>query len=105
MVNIFIIPLKNNVFFYKFRINLSSVLYTLQFRYNGRMNRWIMDVSDAAGNQIVSGLPLLIKRNLAGQYVTLSLPPGIFIADDVTNNDAQPTQFSFGLQNFLYYVG
>lgn len=70
------LPLDQTVPWYEFRITLSSVRYTLTVRYNPRMDRWIMDVGDAAGAPIALGLVLLNNRPLLSQYVTLPLPPG-----------------------------
>lgn len=103
MASLFTVPLRNDLPFYKFKINLSGSFYTLQIRYNGRMQRYIMDLNDASGNQIMSGIPILIERNLFGQYAELSLPAGIFFATDDTGQDTQPTQYSFGIDHTLYY--
>ena len=98
------IPLKNNLFYYKFQISLSSVIYTMTLRFNGRMNRWILDLADVSGNQIVSGIVLLVGINLLYQYTTLNVLAGALMAIDTSPNYIQPTQFSFGNNNFLVYL-
>jgi hypothetical protein len=75
----------------------------LVFRYNSRMQRWILDINDSQNNQILSGVPILIGLDLTGQYLYLSIPPGVFLALDNTNQDTQPTVYSFGTTNSLYY--
>lgn len=104
MSTIYVVPLRNDLPSYKFQITLSNIVYSLALRFNGRMNRWIMDINDAQGNQILSGIPLLINTNLTAQYVTLPLPVGAFICVDSTGGDNQPTLYTFGLQNLMYYV-
>jgi hypothetical protein len=99
----FQIPARNDLPWYQFKITLSGVIYTLVFRYNTRMQRWILDIADPAGNQIITGLVLLIERLVTSQYVTLALPPGPLFALDDTNQDAQPTLFSFGIDHTLAY--
>lgn len=99
----FVVPLVNSLPFYKFRATFSGTLFTLYIRYNGRMQRYIMDVLDPSENPIVNGLPLLINRNIAGQYVSLALPEGIFFASDDTGQSNQPTQYSFGTDHTLWY--
>ncbi len=99
----FIIPAGNTLPYYKFKITLSSVTYTLNFRYNGRMARWILEIQDPSGNQILSGLPILIQRSLTGQYSTLAVPIGTIFATDDTGKDTQPTQYSFGTDHTLWY--
>lgn len=104
MAQLQIIPLGNTLPWYKFRINLSGTTYTLHFRFNSRSQRWIMDVNDSSDNPIVQGIPVLINRDLFGQYDTLPLPDGVMFAVDNTGNDTQPTQYSFGLDHTLYYI-
>lgn len=103
MSTFFQIPARNDLPYYKFRIQLSGVTYSLSFRFNGRMNRWILDINDASGNQILSGIPLLILRNFLGQYRTLNIPEGIMLVTDETGKGLQPGQYDFGLQNAFWY--
>jgi len=98
------VPLRNDLFWYHFITTFSGVKYTVHIRYNTRMNRYMMDLNDASDNPILSGIPVLIQRNLTGQYSTLSIPAGTFVATDDTGNENQPTQFSFGLNHTLYYI-
>lgn len=102
-MTLFTIPVRNDLPFYKFRCTLSGTIFTLQMKFNTRMQRWIMDVNDANGNQIFSGVPILINYDLLGQYTTLQIPEGVIFALDDTNQDTQPTRFSFGLDHTLWY--
>lgn len=103
MATFLTIPARNDLPWYKFKITLSGVIFTLHFRYNTRMQRWIMDINDPSDNPILLGVPVLIVRNLTGQYVTLAIPEGLFFATDDTGQSTQPTQFSFGTDHTLWY--
>ncbi len=104
MADVFVaIPARNDVPWYTFKITLSNVVYTLLIRYNGRMRRWIMNIQDASGNDVINGIPLLIGINLAGRFVTAALPPGVFFVLDNTNQSDQPERFAFGTTHTLYY--
>lgn len=98
------VPVTNQLPFIVYSITLSGVIYQLQFKYNTRMARWIMSVNDSTGNQLLAGIVLLIERNLTGQYLYLTIPPGLFFCTDDTSQDTQPTQFSFGVDHTLFYV-
>lgn len=102
-MSFFRVPLRNDLPFYSFRDTFSGVVYTLQLKYNTRMQRWILDLQDPAGNPILAGLVLVTRRSLTAQYGTYGVPPGIFFVVDNTGNDAQPTQFSFGNTHDLIY--
>ena len=104
MIFIETIPLRSDIYLYNFKITLSNVVYSFFLRYNGRMNRWILDIKDIAGNLILGGIVLLVNRNLLSQYPTLNLMSGLLAAVDSTNTFTQPTQFSFGDNNYLAYI-
>lgn len=100
-----IIPI-NTTFPWNFiRISLSTITYTLTFRYNSRSSRWIMDIADGSNNIILSGIILLINQDLTYQYKTAiaNLPIGTFFVLDNTNENTQPTQYSFGITHSLIY--
>lgn len=99
-----LIPARNDIPWYKFKITLSGTIYTLRFRYNVRMQRWIMDISDASDQDIVNGLPLILLRNLNGRFALATLPPGTFFITDDTNQGTQPTRYSFGTTHTLFYA-
>lgn len=99
-----VVPARNDLTWYKFRITFSGVIYTLNFRLNSRMNRWIMDIKDPAEKAILLGIPILILRNLTGQYRTLNVPQGVFFATDDSGQDTQPTLLSFGTDHTFWYV-
>jgi hypothetical protein len=97
------VPARNDLPWYYFKTTLSGAIYTLRFRYNSRMQRWIMDVADASNNDVIVGCPVLLLRDVFGQYVVAGLPPGLFFASDDTNAGNQPTRFSFGTDHTLWY--
>ncbi len=97
------VPARNDLPWYKFKITLSGVIYTLHFRFNTRMQRWMMDINDPSDNPILLGIPCLILRDMIGQYRTLAIPVGTFFCTDDTNQDTQPTLLSFGTDHTLWY--
>ena len=103
-MTILTVPLSNSLPYYKFQVVLSGVTYSLVLRYNGRMSRWIMNINDSVGNQILSGLVLLTSRVLYNQYTYLKVPDGPMAVSDQTGLNSQPTRYSFGLDKILFYV-
>jgi len=102
-MNFLTIPARNDLPWYRFKITLSNVIYTLRFRFNTRSSRWILDIADASNNDILNGVPILIERDMAGQYVIPGLPVGLIFATDDTNQGTEPTRFSFGQDHTLWY--
>lgn len=99
----FTVPVKNNLPWYKFKITLSGVIFTLSFRYNSRTTRWLMDILDSSENPVLMGLPLLINRNVTSQYPTFAIPEGVFFATDDTGKNQEAGLFSFGTDHSLWY--
>lgn len=98
------IPLDESVPWYAFTISLDSATYTLEAYYNTRAERWRLNILDATETPLLTGLPLLIDRDLTAPYLHLSIPPGQFTVLDDTGAQAQPTLSSFLLDHSLYYL-
>lgn len=103
MGRLFTIPINTSLPNQKLKITLSGSIYELEIIYNTRMQRWTMNINDAAGNQLLQGVVLLIDRDLTGQYLQLSIPPGLFICSDDTGKGTQPTQSSFNVDHTSWY--
>lgn len=103
-VNISRLPVDKDLPWFRFRVALTKVTYTLEMRYNTRMDRWILHILDAVGQPILMGIPLLRRRNVIGQYPTLALPPGGILAMDDSGKQLEATVSSFLIDHRLLYV-
>jgi hypothetical protein len=98
------VPVNRNVPWFRFRVALSKTTYTLEMRYNTRMQRWILSISDATGKPLLMGIPLLIMRGLLGQYRTIKLPVGPLFCIDDSGQGVEATLSSFLTDHGLVYV-
>ena len=100
------LPLSNDVPWYFFQITLSGVIYTLTFKYNTRMSRWIMGVGDAMNKPILEGMLLVINRNVTKQFIgQTGVPIGTFFVRQLNAGDQkQPTRYSFGTTHTCFYL-
>ena len=80
------------------RTVMGTASYTLTVRYNARMDRWIMDVADAQGNTIVTGLPMLTNWPVYGLFLNKlpGLPQGALVPVDLTGNNNDGTEYTMG---------
>lgn len=87
-----------------FNVTLGNTSYrfTLQWR-NDPSGGWVLDIADAAGNDIVCGIPLVTGTNLLGQYQHLGFRGGLFVQTN-GNPDAVPTFENLGNDALLYWV-
>jgi hypothetical protein len=98
-----VIPVRSDFKSYSMKIELELVIYTLSFGYNTRRGRWYMDISDQAGNDILTGVPILINIPLCDQYIVNGLPPGRFIAIDQSGNNKIPGEDDLGNDVQIFY--
>ena len=104
MADVFKVPVNTTFPSHSFRIDFEGVIYTLRFRYNTRMSRWIMDIADAANNDIINGLPVLLRYPLHNRFVREALPPGGLLAYDESGQQEQPERNDFAKNHILLYV-
>jgi hypothetical protein len=64
--------------FYKYTVDLSNETFTLSFRWNGRLEQWLMSIEDAEGKIIARGIALVPLYPLTDQ-LSLESPVGDFI--------------------------
>lgn len=97
------IPTRSDLKAYEFQIELDGAVYTLGFRYNERMDRWIMDISSAVGTELLNGVVLLTNIPLTDDYVIDGAPPGRFICEDRTGQNADAGRDDLGNNIRLLY--
>lgn len=90
--------------FFDVQYVLDAVTYTLQFRWNARLEAWFFDVLDeAAATYLVAGVRVVVGWPLTA-YRDLIVPPGQFVAIDTTNSDTDPALTDLGIRVKLYYI-
>ncbi len=101
MANYFEIPLSSEG--QKFTVTLGSVDYSMTVQWRNAIGQWLLDIADANGNALVSGLPLITGVNLLEQYRYLGFNGGLWVqgADDP---DDLPTYDDLGVGSHLYWV-
>lgn len=102
----FEIPLRSDILCYFQKATLDEVVYTLSFRFNARMDKWIMDISSSAGVPLLAGLPLAQGMPLTYRFVgrTENFPPGQFWIIDETEQGRDPGRDTLGRDIKLIYT-
>jgi hypothetical protein len=59
---------------------LQGATYKFRFRWNPRSERWIMDVMDVSGNELVNGIVVAVVAPLLSRFRIKGLPPGDAVA-------------------------
>jgi len=97
------IPVRSDIPAYSFQITLEGTVFTLRFRFNTRLDRWVMDVNDVDDLPIITGVPLLYGLPLLDRYKLSNLPLGQFVIIDETGEERNPPRDSFGEDFKLLY--
>ncbi|MBR8471931.1 MULTISPECIES: phage baseplate plug family protein [Burkholderia] len=87
-----------------FTMTLSGIDYqmTVQYREAGGTG-WILDVADASGNALVSGIPLVTGTDLLGQYAYLGFGGRLWVQGAASPDDV-PTFDDLGIGSHVFWV-
>src|SRR5581483_4980445 len=85
-----------------FTVALNGVTYTLLLKWNVSAQAWMLDISDAQGTPIATGIPLVPGLNLAGQLGYLDFAFDSLFASSDNDPAAVPTFSSPGSTGRLY---
>lgn len=87
----------------QFSIALAGVTYRITVQWRDPSPGWCIDIADAAGNPLVTGIPLVTGANLLEQYAYLGVGGGLYVQTD-NDPDALPTFGNLGASSHLYFV-
>lgn len=88
----------------RFAIQLAGKVYqmTLQWRNNAQ-GGWVLDIADAEGTLIVSGIALVTGTDLLGQYDYLGIGGSLLVLNS-SGGDEAPTFTDLGTDTHLVFV-
>ncbi len=88
------------------RVALGASVFVVTFRYNGRMDRWLVDVADSNLKVLLTGLPVLGGWPVTTRFKGLieGLPTGFWVALDMTGAGRDPQQDTLGGDVPLFYL-
>ena len=84
-------------------VPLGTTQYQLTFVWNQYANCWILDMSDASGKAVISGMPVVTGADMLAQYAYLQIG-GILIAQTDSNADGVPTLANLGVTGHVYFI-
>jgi hypothetical protein len=98
-----IIPTRDDIGAYFFKVELDGVLYELAFQHNDREKHWYMDLRTGDGNPIRSGIKLVANFPLLRMLSTLNRPAGELLVLN-TQNDNDPDLKDLRSLSQLVYI-
>lgn len=85
-----------------FQVTMANVIYRMKVTWRDPYG-WFLDIANAAGTKLISGLPLVAGHNLLQPYPEFQFGCGLVVLTD-GDIDADPTYTNLGLQSRLYIV-
>lgn len=99
------IPVRNDLFNYVQRTELDGVVYQLSFRWNERMELWILDIASVDGVPLLSGVPLVGDFPVTIQFTGRdNIMPGQIVTIDRSHQKLPPDLENFGREAVLAYA-
>lgn len=89
---------------FSYAIQLDGVTYRLSYHWEERTASWYVDLADAEGVPLVSGIRLDHRKNLWGRYkADARLPAGNALCFSMNDDAARPTFESLGRATVIVY--
>lgn len=87
----------------RFLITLAGITWQLRVRWSPASACWVLDIADAAGVPVLSGVPMVTGADLLAQYAYLGIGGALYVQSD-DSVDAVPTFANLGSIGHLYFV-
>lgn len=97
------LPVRSDIPSFEFKQELEGVVYTLKFKWNERMARWLMSIADEVGEDLLAGIPVQTNVDIKGRFKQSTLPPGLFLSYDNSGAARNPDRDTFGSDVKFYY--
>ena len=97
------IPLSNDKPSFTFKVDLGGSEYKFNFRWNGRVELWYVDLYDANGDAVALGEPFYSDTLMYRNNVRENKPEGSLYAINEFNAGVNADRFSIGVDVKFYY--
>ncbi|MCP4481422.1 MAG: hypothetical protein GY817_01150 [bacterium] len=97
------IPTRIDIASYKYEIALDNEIYTFQFTYVDRLQRWVLNILTIDEEPIVMGITLHSNSDLLGRFANASLPQGKLMCYDIEGELKSAGRDDLGVRVKLLY--
>ena len=98
----FIIPFKEPAS-WQMQIQLDTSIFILFFKWNALNAYWVMSIYDGSLNPILIGVKVVVNWNLTQQFVTVGMPTGYIVCQNVLGGFETIQRFDMGEITELFY--
>lgn len=97
------VPITADLPHQSFSVKLDGAVYQLRLRYNSRAGHWALDLTDAAGTALLSGIAIRLGVDLLAQYSDARFPEGKLFAINWVAAYQEPGRSNLGADVVLVY--
>ena len=101
---VLVIPTRSDLDNYKFTIDLEGLTYGFEFHYNGRMQKWVFDLTQEDGTPILQSTPVYVNQLPLQRFQTELKPPGEILFLDTSGANLDPTEDDLGTRVLMMYI-
>lgn len=98
------LPTRTDLPGYRYTVRLDGTDYILGYRFNTRMDKWLMSVSDVTGALLIADVPLVADWPLIDRFRVPGQPPGSLVAYDTSGQGLDPGRFDLGDRVRMTYL-
>jgi hypothetical protein len=89
---------------FAFSASLGGTLYRLAFHFNARCEYWTLDLADASGEAIATGIRCVVDYDLLAHCSHASQPDGVLMLIDTAGTGTDPAYNDLGDRVKLVYT-
>lgn len=97
------LPTRRGLPAYRYRIELDGTTYVLDYVYNERMAKWLVQVEDEEGNVLVAHVPIIVNWPILARFADQAMPDGDIAAYDSSGENQNPGRFDLGARVRMVY--
>lgn len=85
------------------QIQLTGVIYFLQFTWNSLNEFWVMDILDSNEDPLVVGVKIVVNLSLLSPYTVQGLPSGDIVCQNIVGTSDDIGRFDMSQKFLLIY--
>jgi hypothetical protein len=97
------VPLRSDLPFYHFQVDLDEVTYGLELRWNYQAAAWFLSLYTSEDELILASQKVTVDWPIGSRHADGRLPPGVLIFLDTTGAHEDPGESDLGGRCVLLY--
>ena len=102
---LFILPVSDTLTNYELEISLDGVSYRIRLKFNSRSEAWFLDLFDANGERLRSGIRVVSDWSLLRLFQGEGRPEGDLLTLSSQSSISAPDEDQLGAEVLLTYLG